>query len=415
MSDTYPTDDGIEFGNVEEIGDDGLVRDASVLDEDRFLPTPAFRSWVGNLPSLTPAEILAELRTLGYVGQERAARAVALAAHRHVRRIKSLFVEGVPRADLPPKQNLMFVGPTGCGKTYLVELLFRQILQIPSATVDITAYSETGYVGEDVATVITRLIYAADGDPLRAKVGMICLDEFDKLASSNNRAVFAGQGTTKDVSGLGVQRELLKMLESAVIAVPTQFSHNTYQEKPLLSTADIAFVACGAFSGLKPLVHKRRGGGIGFHAKGQLSPDEIAVQYDQADLEDTVIFQEYGFLPELVGRFSRIIPFDPLGRETLLEILDRSVVRTYRREFDTAGIELEVEAAVLDRIVQEAIRKQTGARGLRNALTLYLEDAAFDAYSAPDAGRIVVAINEGEVRTRVEKRDKQISRGVDGL
>jgi ATP-dependent Clp protease ATP-binding subunit ClpX len=91
------------------------------------------------------------------------------------------------------------------------------------------------------------------------------------------------------------------------------------------------------------------------------------------------------------------------------------VVRTYRREFDTAGIELEVEAAVLDRIVQEAIRKQTGARGLRNALTLYLEDAAFDAYSAPDAGRIVVAINEGEVRTRVEKRDKQISRGVDGL
>lgn len=403
MSDTHPTDDGIELGNVEEIGDDGQVRGASAQDEDRFLPTPEFRSWVGSLPSLTPAEILAELRTVGYVGQEPAARAVALAAHRHVRRIKSLFVEGVPRADLPPKQNLLFVGPTGCGKTYLVELLFRQILQIPSATVDITAYSETGYVGEDVATVITRLIYAADGDPLRAKVGMICLDEFDKLASSNNRAVFAGQGTTKDVSGLGVQRELLKMLESAVIAVPTQFSHNTYQEKPLLSTADIAFVACGAFSGLKPLVHKRHGGGIGFHAKGQLSPDEIAVQYDQADLEDTVIFQEYGFLPELIGRFSRIIPFDPLGHETLLEILDQNVIRTYRREFHTAGIELEVEAAVLDRIVQEAIRKQTGARGLRNALTLYLEDAAFEAYSTPDAGRIVVTINEGEVRTRVEK------------
>jgi ATP-dependent Clp protease ATP-binding subunit ClpX len=215
--------------------------------------------------------------------------------------------------------------------------------------------------------------------------------------------VFAGEGTTKDVSGLGVQRELLKMLESAVITVPTQFSHNTYQQKPLLSTADIAFVACGAFSGLKPLVHKRRGGGIGFHAKGQLSPDEIAVQYDQADLEDTVIFQEYGFLPELIGRFSRIIPFDPLGRETLLEILDRNVIRTYRREFDTAGIELEVEAAVLDRIVEEAIRKQTGARGLRNALTLYLEDAAFDAYSAPEARRITVGMSDGEVRSRVER------------
>jgi len=371
--------------------------------EDWFAPTPEFIAWVAALPLLRPAEILRELRALGYVGQERAARAVALAAYRHVRRIKSLFVDRVPRSELPPKQNLLLVGPTGCGKTYLVELLFREILAIPAATVDMTAYSETGYVGEDVATILTRLVYAADGEPLRAKVGMICLDEFDKLASSNNRAVFAGQGTTKDVSGLGVQRELLKMLESAVIAVPSEFSHDTYQRKPLLSTADIAFVACGAFSGLKPLVHKRRGGGIGFHAKGQIPPDEIAVHYDQADLDDTVVFQEYGFLPELIGRFSRIIPFDPLGRETLLEILDRSVVRAYRREFETAGIDWVVENAVLDRVVEEALRKQTGARGLRNALTLYLEDAAFEAYSVPEARRIVVALENGEVRARVER------------
>jgi ATP-dependent Clp protease ATP-binding subunit ClpX len=371
--------------------------------EDWFAPTPEFVAWVASLPLLRPAEILRELRALGYVGQERAARAVALAAYRHVRRIKSLFVDQVPRSELPPKQNLLLVGPTGCGKTYLVELLFREILAIPAATVDMTAYSETGYVGEDVATILTRLVYAANGEPLRAKVGMICLDEFDKLASSNNRAVFAGQGTTKDVSGLGVQRELLKMLESAVIAVPSEFSHDTYQQKPLLSTADIAFVACGAFSGLKPLVHKRRGGGIGFHAKGQTPPDEIAVQYDQADLDDTVVFQEYGFLPELIGRFSRIIPFDPLGRETLLEILERNVVRAYRREFETAGIDWLVEDAVLDRVVEEALRKQTGARGLRNALTLYLEDAAFEAYSVPDARRIVVALENGEVRARVER------------
>jgi len=402
MSDQYSEDEGVEFRDL-EIDGNGLVREATEVDEDRFQPTPEFRRWVAALPSLTPAEIVQQLRALGYVGQERAARAVALAAHRHVRRIKSLFVGDVPRAELPPKQNLLFVGPTGCGKTYLVELLFRQILRIPTATVDITAYSETGYIGEDVATVITRLIYAADGDPLQAKVGMICLDEFDKLASSNNRAVFAGEGTTKDVSGLGVQRELLKMLESAVITVPTQFSHNSYQQKPLLSTADIAFVACGAFSGLKPLVHKRQGGGIGFHAKGRLAPDEIAVQYDQAELEDTVIFQEYGFLPELIGRFSRIIPFDPLSRETLLEILDRNVVRSYRREFETAGIELCINPQVLDKIVEEAIRTQTGARGLRNAMTLYLEDAAFDAYSAECASRILVTLTDGEVRSRVDR------------
>jgi ATP-dependent Clp protease ATP-binding subunit ClpX len=203
-----------------------------------------------------------------------------------------------------------------------------------------------------------------------------------------------------------VQRELLKMLESAVIAVPTQFSHNTYQQKPLLSTADIAFVACGAFSGLKTLAHKRSGGGIGFHAKGQLSPDEIAVEYGQAELEDTVIFQEYGFLPELIGRFSRIIPFNPLGRETLLEILDRNVIRTYHREFAMAGIDLEIEAAVLDKIVEEAMRKQTGARGLRTALTLHLEDAAFEAYSARQARRILVTLSDGEVRTRVEPKER---------
>jgi len=404
MTDKEEHDDRIEFHEADEAARGDLNQARAGADEDPFQPTPEFRRWVAGLPPLTPAEIVAELRGLGYVGQERAARAVALAAHRHVRRVKSLFVDNVPRADLPPKQNLLFVGPTGCGKTYLVELLFRQVFKIPTATIDITAYSETGYVGEDVASVITRLVYAADGDPLKAKVGMICLDEFDKLASSNNRAVFAGEGTTKDVSGLGVQRELLKMLESAVIVVPTQFSHNSYQQKPLLSTADIAFVACGAFSGLKPLVHKRRGGGIGFHAKGQLSPDEIAVQYDQADLEDTVIFQEYGFLPELIGRFSRIIPFDPLKRETLLEILDRNVIRTYCREFDTAGIALDVETAVLDKIVEEAIRKQTGARGLRSALTLYLEDAAFEAYSARKARRIVVTLSDGEVRTRVEPK-----------
>jgi ATP-dependent Clp protease ATP-binding subunit ClpX len=394
--------DDIDFHEPGDAGQDAPAEDSAGPGEDPFAPTPEFRRWVAGLPDATPAEIVAELRKFGYVGQERAVRAVALAAHRHVRRIKALFVQNVSRDELPPKQNLLFVGPTGCGKTYVVELLFREILKIPTTTVDITAYSETGYVGEDVTTVITRLLYAAQGDPRKAKVGMICLDEFDKLASSNNRAVFAGEGTTKDVSGLGVQRELLKMLESAVIAVPVAFSHNTYQQKPLVSTADIAFVACGAFSGLKGLAHKRSGAGIGFHAKGRLAPDEIAVQYDQAELEDTVIFQEYGFLPELIGRFSRIVPFDPLGRETLLEILDRNVIRSFRRELALAGIELELEPAVLDKIVDEAVRKQTGARGLRNALTLHLEDAAFEAYSAPHAQRIAVTLRDGAVQTQVE-------------
>jgi len=371
--------------------------------DDGLVPTPQFRRWVGELPCPTPAEIVAQLRELGYLGQDRGARAMALAAFRHVRRIKSLHLDGIARGDLPDKQNLLLVGPTGCGKTYLVELLFGRVLGIPTATVDATAYSETGYIGEDVTSMLTRLLYAAGGDPLKTRVGMICLDEFDKLASANNRAVFAGEGTTKDVSGLGVQRELLKMLEACVVAVPTRIGHDTYQDRPLLYTGDIAFVACGAFSGLKGVSHRRHGGGIGFHAPGQVQPDEIAVHYDQAEMDDTVIFQQYGFLPELIGRFSRIVPFDPLPRATLLDILRRNVLRVYRREFELAQIELTVEEPVLDALVDEALRKQTGARGLRSALILHLEEAAFEAYSAGNVHRILLERRDGQVVSRVEK------------
>jgi len=386
----------------DEIAEAGQSGQSGQSGEDRFQPTAEFRGWVESLPGLNPAEIVARLRSLGYVGQDRAVRAVALAAHRHMRRVKSLFVAQVPRSELPDKHNLLLVGPTGCGKTYLMELVFRQVLAVPTATVDVTAYSETGYVGEDVNSVITRLLFAAGGDLLKTQVGMICLDEFDKIASSNNRAVFAGEGTTKDVSGMGVQRELLKMLESAVVAVPTEFDHTSYQAKPLLSTADIMFVACGAFSGLKSLSHKRLGGGIGFHARHRTAPDEIAVEYEQSEMEDTVIFQQYGFLPELIGRFTRIVPFAPLSRDVLLQILRQNVLRTYGQEFSLAGIRLDVEEPVLETIVDEALRKQTGARGLRSALMLHLEDAAFTAYSTPEARRIVVARQGGGVTTRVE-------------
>ena len=285
-----------------------------------------------------------------------------------------------------------------------MELLFRQILGIPTASVDVTAYSvkPVRRRGRELDHQ-PRLFFASAGAPLKTKVGMVCLDEFDKLASSNNRAVFAGEGTTKDVSGMGVQRELLKMLESAVVAVPTQFGHASYQAKPLLSTADIVFVACGAFSGLKSLSYKRLGGGIGFHANHRTAPDEIAVEYEQSEMEDTVIFQQYGFLPELIGRFSRIVPFAPLPRDTLLQILRQNVLRTYRQEFSLAGIKLDVEEPVMETIVDEALRKQTGARGLRSAPTLHLEDAAFEAYSTPQARRIVVVQQDGTVATRVEK------------
>ena len=164
------------------------------------------------LPVLSPREIYRRLEELGYRGQNEARRAVSLMAYRHVRRIKRIYVDGVKREHLLPKSNTLLIGPTGCGKTFLVELLFQQILHLPTVIIDITTYSETGYVGQDPSTILTRLLHAADDNPLLAAIGIVCLDEFDKIASGQNNAVFAGAGTTKDVTGLGVQRELLKML-----------------------------------------------------------------------------------------------------------------------------------------------------------------------------------------------------------
>src|SRR3954462_14222290 len=216
-----------------------------------------FIKFVKDLPVLSPRGIFERLEEYGYQGQTQARRALALLAYRHVRRIKRIYLEGAKREQLLPKTNMLLVGPTGCGKTYLVELLFQQILRLPTVIIDITTYSETGYVGQDPSTILTRLLHAADDNPLLASVGIICLDEFDKIASGQNNAMFAGAGTTKDVTGLGVQRELLKMLEASEVVVPLELTHSTYGDHIVMSTGDIAFVACGAFSGFQQVARRR--------------------------------------------------------------------------------------------------------------------------------------------------------------
>ncbi len=349
----------------------------------------AFADYVAAIPLPSPRQIFERLGELGYVGQEDARRALALMAHRHVRRLRSLYLDRVPRDQLPPKENHLLVGPTGSGKTYLVELLFREILRLPTAMVDITAFSETGYVGNDVSSILTRLLYAAELDPFKAQVGVVCLDEFDKIAGGSNRALFAGAGTTKDVSGLGVQRELLKLLERSEVPVPTEFDHNTYQQKLMMRTDDIAFVACGAFSGLKSVSAARQGPTIGFDRASQAAdPEAIAVRYGAQELEDTTIFQSYGFLPELIGRFGRILPFAPLDATTLRQILTEQVLPGRRRELDLAGIALDVDPAALDHLVADALRRQTGARGLAGSLSRHLERACYDAFSEPTTRRV---------------------------
>jgi ATP-dependent Clp protease ATP-binding subunit ClpX len=320
-------------------------------------------------------------------------------AYRHVRRIKRIYVDGVKREHLLPKSNTLLIGPTGCGKTFLVELLFQQILHLPTVIIDITTYSETGYVGQDPGTILTRLLHAADDNPLLAAVGIVCLDEFDKIASGQNNAVFAGAGTTKDVTGLGVQRELLKMLEASEVVVPLDLTHSSFDDHVLMSTADVAFIAAGAFSGFHQLARRRAAGdSIGFGRTPQGATDAVAVSYTPDEVEQVANFQAYGFLPELLSRFSRFVPFQALDAATLTDILKSNVIDRLTREFEEEGFELQVEEPVIQQIVAESLKRETGARGLQQVLTRHIENAAFESFAEASSGRVRVYLDSGSIK-----------------
>ena len=341
------------------------------------------RQFFEQIPLLPPQKMFDLLAKHHYQGQESARKALTLMAYRHVRRLKRIYLENIPRDKLPPKANYLMVGPTGCGKTFLVELLFRKILKLPTAIVDVTQYSETGYVGNDTCTMLTTLLQNTGNDPVAAAAGIICLDEFDKLATTQNMARFDGQGTTKDVSGFGVQRELLRIIEGTELSVPLDLNNTMYSQRMVLRTEDIAFIACGTFSGFKGIA-KAADPQIGFNIPGEARTDrhapKIAVTFEEQEVNDIENFQLYGFIPELMGRFTRIVPLDPLDRDTLKAILLDSVVKKFVREFREEGITLQVEKRVLDHIVDQSFKRQTGARGLTSLLTKYIEDAAFQSY-----------------------------------
>jgi ATP-dependent Clp protease ATP-binding subunit ClpX len=356
----------------------------------------ARRAFLDALALPPPAEIAAEIERLGYKGQDEQRRALALMAYRHVRRLKRIHVEGVAARTLPPKQNVLMIGPTGCGKTFLVELLFRSFFKLPTVVVDITSFTESGYVGDDVRTVLTRLVAAAGDDAYLAECGVVCLDEFDKLASSGSSARFAGQGTTKDVSGYGVQRELLAMLESSTVSVPMDYGFSAFGQRAEIATRDIPFIACGAFSGLDELLRERRAD-IGFRGS---SPDAAS---DPLTLDEVEVFQKFGFLPELIGRFARVVSFAPLPRATLRAILVENVLPQFQNEFRGEGLQLVVTDAALEHIITRSERRGTGARGLHTELVAAVERAAFETFARTQNAEVVIDAQGGRLASEVRK------------
>lgn len=374
------------------------------LESQHFPRGEDVRARVAAIEVLSPREIDARLTDLGYRGQDEARRAASVLAYRHLRRIRRLHLEGLaPEPGL--RENCLFLGPTGSGKTFLVELLFREILAVPTVLADATQFSETGYVGDDVNTLLSRLYEVADKDADWAACGVICMDEFDKLATSRSDSRFAGQQTTKDVSGFGVQRSLLHLLSASSADFPADFGFTSRLQPENMDLACLTFIACGAFSGLRSTAEgMAREERLGFGREPRALKDEaIAAHVTQEQLEQTTAFARYGFIPELIGRFNRLVSFTPLDAGTLSDILQNNVLRAYEREFEQEGLRLLVEPAVREHVVARALKRETGARGLRTTLAPLLEGAAYEHFGRQDAsGTVRLVMQDDAVRALAE-------------